>query len=208
MGKLFQTVKSILYYGRIVGPSEIGKLSRNTIRSKHVSLDAVDGREVTIMGGSHVDGETRIGSYSYLGYNCFVTSARIGRYCSIANNVSIGMGEHKLDSISTNSIFYDNALDMLTQKECLLGNDVWIGVDSIIRRGVKIGHGAVIGANSFVTHDVPDFAVVIGSPARILKYRFDADAIAAVLESRWWDYDKEEALSRINKLEAVLRLKS
>jgi virginiamycin A acetyltransferase len=205
MGKLFHAVKSVLYYGKVVKRfSDVVKLSQNTIRSRHVSLDALDGRDVTIMGGSHVDGLSRIGDYSYIGYNCFVTKTRIGRYCSIANNVSIGMGEHKLDKISTNSIFYDNAFEMLTKKECILGNDVWIGVDSIIRRGVTIGHGAVIGANSFVTHDVPDFAVVAGSPAKILKYRFSAGDIVKILESGWWEHDKEDALIRINELEAAM----
>jgi acetyltransferase-like isoleucine patch superfamily enzyme len=209
MGKLFQTVKSVLYYGKVIRKmSDLVKLSHNTIRSKHVSLDAVFGQDIMIMGGSHVDCKSRVGSYTFIGYNCFVTRAEVGRYCSIANNVSIGMGEHTLDRVSTNSIFYDNAFAMLTQKDCILGNDVWIGVDSIIRRGVKIGHGAVIGANSFVTHDVPDFAVVTGSPARILKYRFSDVEIAAILESGWWDCDKEAALIRINELETRLQIKS
>ena len=74
-------------------------------------------------------------------------------YVSIANNVTIGAGEHDLNKISTSSLFYDNAYDVLTEKDCIIGNDVWIGVDSIIRRGVTIGNGAIIGANSFVNQD-------------------------------------------------------
>jgi len=76
-------------------------------------------------------------------------------------------------------------------KECVIGNDVWIGCNSTILRGVTIGNGAVIGANSLVNKDVPPYAIVVGSPAKIIKYRFDEEIIQALLKIKWWDYPLE-----------------
>ena len=118
---------------------------------------------------------------------------KIGNYCSIANNVSIGQGEHDLTKISTNSIFYDNAFTELTKGDCEIGNDVWIGVDSIIKRGIKIGNGAVIGANSVATKDVPPYTIVVGSPAKIIRYRFDESKIKLIEDSKWWTIPYSDA---------------
>src|ERR1700751_1019209 len=116
--------------------------------------------EPQIMKRSYVSKDSQIGAYTYIGFNTFISKSKIGRYCSIANNVSIGNGEHLLQNVSTSSLFYDNPYDVLTSGECEIGNDVWIGVGCTIRRGVKIGNGAVLGANAFVNKDVPPFAVV------------------------------------------------
>ncbi|WP_230545066.1 CatB-related O-acetyltransferase [Mucilaginibacter sp. UR6-11] len=154
------------------------------------------------MKGAIVSNDSTIGEYSYIGYNSFVTKANIGRYTSIACNVSIGLGEHVVNDISTSSLFYNNSYDILTSKSCVIGNDVWIGVDSIVRRGVKIGNGAIIGANSFVNSDVPPFAVAVGTPAKVIKYRFTPAQIAAIEDSNWWDYEIDEAKNRVAKLKA------
>lgn len=160
---------------------------------------------VQVMMNSHVSLDTEIGEYSYIGFNCSITRARLGRYVSVANNVSIGNGEHDYRRISTSSIFYENAYEELTALECGIGNDVWIGVDSIVRRGVKIGNGAVVGANSFVNKDVPPFAIVVGSPARIVKYRFPPEVIAKIEASHWWDFEPDEARRIISTLEESSR---
>jgi virginiamycin A acetyltransferase len=153
-----------------------------------------------IMKGSNVSEDSSIGNYTYIGYNCNVTKSSIGRYCSIANNVTIGSGEHIIDEISTSSLFYEDAYSILTKKDCVIGNDVWIGVDSIIRRGVTIGNGAIIGANSFVNVDVPEFAIVVGSPAKVVRYRFDKKKGDLIKESQWWNSDPVEAKKIIYKL--------
>lgn len=163
------------------------------INSSKVSVKAQIGNNCLIMQGTVIDEYTQIGKYSYIGNYCYLTKSKIGNYCSIANNVSIGQGEHDLTKISTNSIFYKNAFEELTKNECVIGNDVWIGVDCIIKRGVKIGNGAVIGANSVVTKDIPDFAIAVGSPAQIIKYRFDDKKIKQINLSNWWEKDKIEA---------------
>lgn len=156
----------------------------------------------TVMGGSYVDKQSEIGAHTYIGYNCFVTKAKIGRYCSIANNVSIGPGEHDLNLVSTNSLFYDNAYQKLTERDITLGNDVWVGANVVIRRGVKIGNGAVIGANSFVNCDVPAYAIFAGSPARLIKYRFDESRIKKIEASNWWDSEPEAARKIMSSLQS------
>lgn len=161
-------------------------------------------KNVKINNGSFVDGNSSIGEYSYIGHNCFITKAQIGRYCSIANNVTIGAGEHDLTNISTSSLFYkNNAYDELTKLPLQIGNDVWIGVDSIIRRGISIGDGAVVGANSFVNKDVPDFAIVAGTPARIIGYRFSEKKRKKIKNTNWWLYPIDEAKKIISDLENI-----
>ena len=177
----------------LVSKDTIAPESHNIIMSPNVNLRSIQGNNIEIRENTYIDNNSRIASYTYIGYNCFITKSQIGRYTSIANNVSIGMGEHKLDRISTSSLFYENPYETLTEKECIVGNDVWIGVDSIIRRGVKIGDGSVIGANSVVTKDVPDFAVVAGVPAKVLKYRFEENVQKLIKDSKWWLLELEEA---------------
>lgn len=157
------------------------------------------GKHIEI-GESRVDKNSVVGDYTYIGRNCTVTKAEIGRYVSIANNVTIGPGEHDVNDVTTSAWFYDDAVAVLCAKECVIGNDVWIGVDSIIRRGVKIGNGAVVGANSFVNKDVPDFAIVAGNPARIIRYRFDEYKRAKISASKWWEKDLPEAKEIIQQL--------
>lgn len=152
------------------------------------------------MRNTLVSSDSSIGDYTYIGYNCSVTKARIGRYCSIADNVSIGPGEHDHREISTSSLFYEDMYNKLTSAKCVIGNDVWIGVDSIVRRGVRIGDGAVIGANSFVNSDIPDFAIAVGNPAKVIKHRFNEDKIRRIKESRWWDFEIKKAKEIIREI--------
>ena len=173
----------------------------NRIFSHNVHLNSLQGQDIEVREGTLIDAASLIGSYSYIGRNCAITKSSIGRYCSIANNVSIGQGEHELDRISTSSYFYNSAYEVLTSKECNVGDDVWIGVDAIILRGVSVGIGAVIGANSVVTKDVPPFAVAVGCPAKIIKFRFKSDKANSILESKWWKETPEKAKNIFIKLD-------
>lgn len=157
-------------------------------------------KTISCMCGAHVDINSEIGDYSYIGYNSFVSRAKIGRYCSIANNVAIGMGEHNLGKVSTSSIFYENPYEELTAKDCIIEDDVWIGVNAVIFRGVRVGRGAVVGAGAIVKKDVPPYAIVVGVPAKILKYRFDNERILAIEDTKWWEKKIEEAKECIERL--------
>lgn len=170
-------------------------------------LGKLNNKKTQIMDGSRVDLNTNIGDYTYIGFNCVITKSNIGKYVSIADNVTIGPGEHKLNRISTSGLFYKNGYKEVTEDPCTIGNDVWIGVDSIILRGVTIGNGAIIGANSVVTKDIPAFAVAVGNPAKVIKYRFNKKDIAIINKSKWWEYDLNQAKKIQLKLQQKLSIK-
>lgn len=177
----------------------------NRILSSEISIRALSGNHINIGRGTQIDGLTSIGSYTYIGRNCTVTRTKIGRYVSIGNNVTVGPGEHDLGRLSTSSLFYENPYDELTQGECIIENDAWIGVDAIIMRGVRVGIGAAVAANAVVTKDVPDYAVVAGVPAKILKYRFEEYKQAQLSASQWWIKDRKEASEILVQLAKELR---
>ncbi len=146
---------------------------------------------ITIKRGTVACPDLTIGSHTYVGYGCFL-SANIGRYCSIANNVTIGPGEHPLHFPSTSAVFFEKSFDLKALK-CHVSSDVWIGSGAIILRGVTLGTGSVIGANAVVTKDVEPYSIVVGSPARVIRFRFSPDKIAILLESKWWLLNPEQA---------------
>jgi len=175
------------------------------ISSNIQKADFFAGEEISVMKGSFVSPDSSIGAYSYIGFNCHITRTSIGRYVSIANDVAVGPGEHATTSISTSSIFYENPYQQLTEFPCSIGHDAWIGAGAIIRRGVSVGIGAVVGANSFVNQDVPPFAIVAGSPARLLGYRFDKESIDVILHSRWWECSIDAAREVINSIQSNVK---
>ena len=85
--------------------------------------------------------------------------------------------------------------DITSKGSIVIGNDVWIGAQSILVSGIKIGDGAVIAANSVVTKDVPPYAIVGGSPAKVINYRFSEEIISELANLKWWDWD----LAKIKK---------
>lgn len=123
--------------------------------------------------------------------------AIIGPYCSLASDVMIGGEEHAYWDISTsNKLTYEG----VSETDTIIGYDVWIGAQCYIRQGVKIGNGVVIGSNSFVNKDIPDYAIVVGSPARIIKYRFDEEMIQKINQSRYWELEPNKAKVIIEQL--------
>lgn len=136
-----------------------------------------------------------VGLYSY---GCFDRwrmpgPLRIGRYCSVARTVRSAPGNHPFEALTTHPLIYEKSFgavddDVIWTKPLVIEDDVWIGHHVMIVPGCKhIGRGAVIGAGSVVTHDVPAYAVVAGNPARKLRDRFPPELCAAIEASRWWD---------------------
>lgn len=149
----------------------------------------------------------KVGRYTYAQPELWVENpleSTIGSFCSIGRNVVIGHGDHPTTFLSTSPFFYLDALGVKDKnmvcydnyythnlKGVEIGNDVWIGNGAFIKNGLKIGDGAVIGAQSVVTKDVPPFAIVVGSPAKVIKYRFTQEIIDDLLKLKWWDLDIE-----------------
>ena len=82
----------------------------------------------------------------------------------------------------------------------MIGSDVWIGRNAVLLGGITIGHGAIIGAFSVVAKDVPPYAVVVGNPAKVIRYRFVPQIVSRLLELAWWDWTDEEVQERMNQL--------
>lgn len=145
-----------------------------------------------------------IGKHTYTGPNTIILHSQIGNFSSISWNVSIGPANHDYSLITTHSFLYskDSVLNPQIEaynrysEECNIGNDVWIGANVVILRGVNVGDGAVIGSNTIVNKDVPPYAIVVGNPGKIIKYRFNRAIIDKLLEIKWWD--KKDELIKMN----------
>lgn len=125
----------------------------------------------------------------------------IGKFCAIAAETRFIMtGDHKLDAISTFPfpIFGNgwedafNVYDLPVKGDIIIGNDVWLGYDSLIKNGVTIGNGAIIAARAVVVKDVPAYSIVVGNPAKVIKQRFDDKTVERLQKIAWWDWDIEK----------------
>lgn len=158
---------------------------------------------------------SNIGAYSYFGKKCIIQNATIGSFCSIANDVYIGLGSHPIGYFSTSPLFYRKKntfkIDLIEKdyefeeyQQIEIGCDVWIGARATILDGVKIGDGAIVAAHSVVTKDIPPYAIVGGIPAKIIRYRFDSDKIERLLKTQWWNAPIKEIKEKITELNRLV----
>jgi carbonic anhydrase/acetyltransferase-like protein (isoleucine patch superfamily) len=154
-----------------------------------------------------------IGLYTHGG--CFEEwvidrETKIGRYSSIARGAWVVNHNHPISFKGTSGLFFNPSLGLTDQwlvnhNPLEIGNDVWIGVNAVILPEVnKIGDGAVIGAGAVVNKDVPPYAIVLGNPARVVKYRFSEEVIAQLLEEKWWEKDLPELAESIKEFQVPL----
>ncbi|MFV0943006.1 CatB-related O-acetyltransferase [Bacillus pacificus] len=160
-------------------------------------------RNVVIMSTSSLE------DYSYVNFGTKIGLARIGRFCSIGNDCEIGMHAHPISHISTSPKTYGvgnifNACSMYNElsEEVEIGHDVWIGSKSIIMPGIKVGNGAIIGAGSVVTKNVQPYEIVVGVPAKHLRFRFDKEIIDYLEKLKWWNLDENQ----MNKVKKFIHL--
>lgn len=132
----------------------------------------------------------QLGDYSYFAKNAQVANTTIGKFCSIGPNFCCGLGLHPTNGISTHPMFYRGKI--AEYKPVTIGNDVFIGANVTVLDGVTIGDGAIIGAGSVVSKDIPPYAIVVGCPIQIKRYRLSENQIAAMLRIQWWNWEEEK----------------
>jgi acetyltransferase-like isoleucine patch superfamily enzyme len=148
---------------------------------------------------------SRIGSYTYIQANSALYNVDVGSFCSIASGVTIGLGAHPTNMVSTSPVFYDNKQPLpkfFTDKQefmeifprTVIGADVWIGQDSMIKAGVIIGVGAIVGAGSVVTKNITPYSIVGGVPSKLIRMRFKEEIRNRLLKSDWWKLSESELL--------------
>lgn len=157
-----------------------------------------------------LEGETKIGKYCY-GPLAFPHRlvAEVGSFCSFALGVDV-VGNHMLNAVTTHGFLYSpffadsfenqdadkgNKYKENMYRKVVIGNDVWLGRNVLITEGVKIGNGVIAGAGAVITKDIPDYAVVGGVPAKIIRYRFTEEQIEKLNKIKWWDWEIEKIKS-------------
>ncbi len=164
----------------------------------------------TEVGAFNVYENVELGDYSYTGQNCIVQNTSIGKFSNIAAHVRIGPTDHPMERPTLHHFTYRRRMFGMDETDdlaffqhrhaqrCTIGHDTWLGHGVIVMNGVHIGHGAVVGSGAVVTRDIPPYAVAVGVPAKIVKYRFTPEQIKALLELNWWDWSHERIKERFD----------
>ncbi len=126
-----------------------------------------------------------------------------GHFVSIAGDVKIISGGTHLAELNHKSVFTTNYGQNSDPEPITIGHDTWIGDGARIKNGVNIGKGCIIGQGAVITKDVPDYAVVVGNPQRIVRIRFNSEQIAALERIGWWHWSKEEVLERLDDMSDI-----
>lgn len=189
--------------------------SKNIILKFFSRLLNVDFEGNNFIGRNCIITDSSVGKYTYICNNCELYNCKIGRYCSIGNSVRLIRGSHPShEFVSTSPMFFskkhiafaktyvkDQLYDeyRLTSdgKSLKIGNDVWIGSDVDILEGCSIGNGAIVGAKALVTKDVPPYAIVVGVPAKIIRYRFPESEAVKMNGIKWWQWDEGKIMQHL-----------
>jgi acetyltransferase-like isoleucine patch superfamily enzyme len=149
-----------------------------------------------------------LGRYVGLGHFSYIADTTVGNYCTFGSRVSIGAFSHPTGFLTLHEVGYrdvskiygatvykddpESYSELRSNEKTTIGNDVWVGDNAVVIKGVTIEDGAVIGAGSIVTKDVKAFSIVVGNPAKLIRKRFSKKIIDQIKMSAWWDLSIEE----------------
>lgn len=207
---ILKKTRNIVYYTKMKKQNIL--ISNNAIVNKNTKFEGYNKvLDKTII----IDSEIGIGTYIH--NNCTIEKCKIGRWCSIAPEVKIIIGNHPTkDFVTTHPAFFSKRFKSSLKFEntnvfnefsytddtdrwlCEIGNDVWIGARVSIINGVKIGDGSIIAAGAVVTKDVPPYTIVGGVPAKMIRYRFTMEQIEKLERIKWWNKDIDWLKKNIN----------
>ena len=179
---------SIMYY--------LNRLMKR-LKPKAIIHSKIDKRAY-ICGGSQIV-NSQIGKYTIVAYDSTILNCEIGNFCSVGK--TIGGAAHPIQMVSSSNTFVEGKSVLgrkfsnhhfVASKNTVIGNDVWVCVTSVVKSGVTIGDGAVIGAGSVLTKDVGPYEIWAGNPARFIRKRFDDETIEKLLEIKWWNWEDDK----------------
>lgn len=151
---------------------------------------------------------TSIENYNYIGSGTMASNAKIGSYCSIAPNVKLGQMEHDINCVSTSTHISGPSHGITDfdgdSQATVIENDVWLAANVVVKQGCTVHTGAVVGAGAVVTKDIPPYAIAVGVPAKVIRYRFNPDMINVLLKSAWWEFPPEEARRICKRLQGEI----
>lgn len=185
-------------------------------RGSYVTMLSADGSKVSLEIGRGTYPNKVSNLFQLFHFDDYNWNVKIGAFCSIAQDFRIMLGKssgsHNYELMSSYpfpALLTPNFVQHARTDQdmtLIIGNDVWIGMGVTIMNNVIIGDGAVIGAFSVVRENIPPYAIAVGNPAKVVKYRFDEKYINLLLDLKWWNWSDEELIDR-NASFQILRKK-
>ncbi|SJZ70099.1 DapH/DapD/GlmU-related protein [Anaerorhabdus furcosa] len=176
-----------------------------TINSNCI-IHECDLKEYTEVGCSNRLENVDLGKFSYTGEYCILQNVIVKNFSNIAAMVRIGATDHPIERPTLHHFTYRRRMFGLADEDDVeffktrasrittIGHDTWIGHGAIIKPGITLGNGCVVGSGAVVTKDVEPYAIVVGNPARVLKYRFNTQQIEALEKISWWNWPAEKVI--------------
>ena len=196
------------------GPNKNEKFPNKNISSVCFIKNAITRTNIEVGDYTYyddVDGADKFEEHVIYHYEFLGDKLIIGKFCQIASGIKIIMNgaNHRMSSVTTYPFnIMGNGWEKVTPKlkdlsfkgDTVIGNDVWIGKNVTILPGVHIGDGAIIGANSVVTKDIPAYHIAGGNPCKIIRKRFEDELINYLEEIKWWDWDEKKIFDNLEIL--------